>query len=58
MFYIVNGGGLYQSATDYWLKNGVDGILLHGVESIVTMDSFWTSLKETMKNHTQDEVKR
>ncbi|XP_072518458.1 solute carrier family 3 member 2b [Salminus brasiliensis] len=46
------------SATNYWLGEGVDGILLHGVEHIAAMDSFWTTIRETVKNHTQDEKKK
>ncbi|KAL7853719.1 hypothetical protein AOLI_G00205630 [Acnodon oligacanthus] len=46
-----------KSATDYWLEEGVDGILLHGVDQI-TMDSFWTNMRDTIKNHTKDEKKR
>ena len=43
----------FQSATDYWLEEGVDGILLHGVEQI-TVDSFWTNMRDAVKNHTKD----
>ncbi|XP_037401843.1 solute carrier family 3 member 2b [Pygocentrus nattereri] len=46
-----------KSATDYWLEEGVDGILLHGVDQI-NMDSFWTNMSDTIKNHTKDEKKR
>lgn len=46
------------SATDYWLSKGVDGILIHGVDHIDTYDSFWTAMRETVKNHTQEEKKK
>ncbi|KAL6470186.1 hypothetical protein MHYP_G00213050 [Metynnis hypsauchen] len=46
-----------KSATNYWLEEGVDGILLHGVEKIA-MDSFWTNMRDTIKNHTKDEKKK
>uniref|UniRef100_W5KIY3 Solute carrier family 3 member 2b n=1 Tax=Astyanax mexicanus TaxID=7994 RepID=W5KIY3_ASTMX len=46
------------SATNYWLSKGVDGILLHGIDRIDTLDSFWTGMRETVKNHTQEEKKK
>lgn len=46
------------SATNHWLSEGVDGILLYGVDLIDTMDSFWTIMRETVKNHTKEEKKK
>ncbi|XP_036444924.1 solute carrier family 3 member 2b [Colossoma macropomum] len=46
-----------KSATDFWLEEGMDGILLHGVEQI-TVDSFWTNMRDAIKNHTKDEKKK
>ncbi|KAI4874389.1 hypothetical protein NFI96_013694 [Prochilodus magdalenae] len=46
-----------KAATDYWLGQGVDGILLHGVEQIATMDSFWTYMRDAINNHTKNEKK-
>ncbi|XP_066501899.1 solute carrier family 3 member 2b [Hoplias malabaricus] len=47
-----------ESASDFWLQNDVDGILLHGVEQIATADSFWTKISDTVKNHTKEEKKK
>ncbi|XP_017348740.1 solute carrier family 3 member 2b [Ictalurus punctatus] len=46
-------------ATDYWLKKGIDGILLYGVERVSSVvPSFWPSIRETVDNHTKDEEKK
>ncbi|KAF4077303.1 hypothetical protein AMELA_G00206560 [Ameiurus melas] len=45
-------------ATDYWLKKGVDGILLYGVEVSNVAPSVWSSIREIVSNHTKDEEKK
>ncbi|XP_060747122.1 solute carrier family 3 member 2b [Tachysurus vachellii] len=48
-----------KDATDYWLKKGVDGILLYGVEQVATgAPLIWASIRETVSNHTEEEKKK
>ncbi|XP_047661646.1 solute carrier family 3 member 2b isoform X2 [Tachysurus fulvidraco] len=48
-----------KDATDYWLKKGVDGILLYGVQHVATVaPSIWASIRETVSNHTEEEKKK
>lgn len=45
----------FQVATDYWLKKGVDGILLYGVEHVAqAAPSVWTNIRETVSNHSKE----
>ncbi|KAF7697240.1 solute carrier family 3 member 2b [Silurus meridionalis] len=46
-------------ATDYWLKKGVDGILLYGVERVASVAPLtWASIRDTVNNHTKEESKK
>ncbi|XP_026879644.2 solute carrier family 3 member 2b [Electrophorus electricus] len=47
-----------KNATAYWLKQGVDGILLYGVEHIAISPLIWNSIKDTIRSYNDDEKKK
>ncbi|XP_076836175.1 solute carrier family 3 member 2b [Brachyhypopomus gauderio] len=48
-----------KNATAYWLTQGVDGILLYGVEHIADkLPSSWNDIKDTIRSYNEDEKKK
>ncbi|KAB5548771.1 hypothetical protein PHYPO_G00059430 [Pangasianodon hypophthalmus] len=56
---VTNVAEKVKVATDFWLKKGVDGILLYGVERVATVvPSVWAGIRETVSNHSEEEKKK
>ncbi|KAM9450513.1 amino acid transporter heavy chain SLC3A2-like isoform 1-T2 [Clarias gariepinus] len=56
---VTDVGEKVQAAADHWMKKGVDGILLYGVDRVARdVPSVWASIRETVSNHTEEERKK